>query len=98
MKWINNEGIKFLRGDYEGLIAKFDDVPQWFCMRALATQQTQKSAFKLLGEYFQAEKCEVKHMGDEDGNCVEEGVVIFEKMYSGEYKFYVETEQGLKPL
>lgn len=98
MKWINKEGVKFLRGCYEGLMARYDDTDIWFCMRGLATQQTQKAAFKRLGEYFNANVCEVKNLWDEDGNAVEDNVVVFMRLYSGEYKFYIETEHDLKPI
>ena len=97
MKWINKEGVKFNRGDYEGLMAKFDNWDVWFCMRAMATQQTQKSAFKSLGEYLGATSCEVRYMWDEEGNARENNVVAFMSCTT-EYLFYVDTPDGLKRI
>lgn len=93
MKWIKN-GVTFNRGNYECLIAKFDDTPVWFTPRAMQTQQSMKSNFKRLGEMFEASKCEVKPMYNEADEWTEENIVVFDFMYSGECKFYALREDG----
>lgn len=93
MKWINN-GVTYKRGNYECLIAKFDDAPVWFTPRATQTQQTQKSNFKRLGELLDANKCEVKPMYNDSDEWTEENIVVFDFMYSGECKFYHLNEDG----
>ena len=97
MKW-NTNGIKFLRGDYEALIAHFDGLGPWFSLRGMATQQTQKSAFKRLGEVVGAKQCEVKLEYDDDGNEVEGDVVVFMQSYNGDWCFYREEPHGLVPI
>lgn len=94
MKWIKN-GIEFKRGDYIALIAKFDTRPEWFAVRATATQQTQKANFKALGEYFGATVVEVKEAYDDDEKPVEKGVILFDNMsaYSGGFKFWESNEE-----
>lgn len=93
MKWIKN-GIEFKRGNYEVLIAKFDDTPVWFTLRAMATQQSQKGRFKQLGEMFEASRCEVKLMYNDADEWTEENIVVVDFMYSGECKFYNLNEDG----
>lgn len=63
-------------------------------MRALATQQSQKSNFKELGNMFEAEICEVKNLWDDNDAVTEEDVVVFMFMPSGECRFYRSTPEG----
>lgn len=94
MKWIHN-GVKYERGNHEFLIAKFDDTDVWFTVRAnICTQQTQKSLFKKLGEYFEASKCEVLPMYDENDNWIRENIVVFQFVSSGECLFWNLCEDG----
>lgn len=93
MKWINN-GVRYERGNYECLIAKFDDLDMWFTLRAQATQQAQKNRFKQLGQLFEAVKCEVLPMYSEDNEWTKNHIVVFDFNYSGECKFYSLHEDG----
>lgn len=94
MKWIKN-GIEFKRGDYFCLIAKYDTRPEWFAVRAAATQQTQKADFKRLGEYLGASVVEVKEAYDDDEKPVENGVILFDDMraYGGGFTFWESNEE-----
>lgn len=94
MKWIKN-GIEFKRGDYVCLIAKYDTRPEWFAVRATATQQTQKSNFKDLGEYLNAGVVEVKEAYDDDENPVEKNVLLFDnkKAYGGGFSFWLTNDE-----
>ena len=96
MKWVNN-GIKYLRGDHERLIAQFNGKGAWFTLRAFATQQTQKSEFKRLAEYFEDEVaiCEVKKMYDDDDNLTEDEIVVFDFHYDGKCNFYISDGEKL---
>ena len=94
MKWIHN-GVKYERGNHEFLIAKFDDTDVWFTVRAnIATQQTQKSLFKRLGEYLEASKCEVLPMYGADDEWAKENIVVFDFMSSGNCLFWNLNEDG----
>lgn len=89
MKW-NNNGIKYERGNYECLIARYNDTGYWVCVRADATQQTQKSNFKDLGEFLSASKCEVKHLYDVDDELTETNIILIDnlKAYGGGFAFW----------
>lgn len=93
MKW-NNNGIKYQRGCYECLIAKFDDVDVWFTPRAMQTQQTMKANFKRLGELLETKVCEVMPMYGDNDEWTQENIVVFDFMYSGECRFYSLHEDG----
>lgn len=97
MKW-NTNGIKFARGNYESLIAQYNGSGAWFVMRGLATQQTQKSAFKRFGEFLGAQSCEVKPYYDENDHETESDVAVFMALSDGSYRFYIETEERLEPI
>ena len=94
MKWIKN-GIEFKRGDYFCLIAKYDTRPEWFAVRASATQQTQKANFKALGEYLNAGAVEIKEACDDDERPVENGVILFDNKsaYSGGFSFWKTNDE-----
>lgn len=91
MKWINN-GIQYKRGCYECLIAQFNHCGCWFTLRAMATQQTQKSDFKRLAEYLEDEitVCEVKKLYDDNDNFTvdESEIIVFDFHYDGSCHFY----------
>lgn len=94
MKWTHN-GIRYERGNHEFLIAKFDDTELWFAVRAnIATQQTLRSLFKRLGEYFNANKCEVLPMYDDHDEWSKEPIVVFDFMSSGECRFWSLAQDG----
>lgn len=95
MKWIKN-GIEFKRGDYFCLIAKYDTRPEWFAVRAMATQQTQKANFKELGEYLNAGTVEVKEAYGDDEKPVEKNVILFDNMrgYGGGFQFWHTNDEN----
>ena len=94
MKWIHN-GVKYERGNHEFLIAKYDDVDVWFTVRAnIITQQSQKSNFKRLGEYLEANKIEVLPMYNEKDEWTKENIVVFDFHSSGECMFWTLQEDG----
>lgn len=95
MKWIKN-GIEFKRGDYFCLIAKYDTRPEWFALRAMATQQTQKQRFKELGEYLKANVVEVKEAYDEEETLTEKNIILFDNMaaYGGGFQFWHTNDEG----
>lgn len=99
MRWINN-GIKYLRGDYECLIAQFNGIGCWFTLRASATQQTQKSEFKRLANYLDDEItiCEVKKMYDDNDNLVEHDIIVFDFYYDGSCHFFVPINGTLSEI
>lgn len=94
MKW-NNNGIKYERGNYECLIAQYNKTGAWVCVRAMATQQTQKHDFKALGEVISAEECEVKRLYDDNDNPTETNVILFDNMaaYGGGFQFWTCNEE-----
>lgn len=94
MKWITN-GVKFKRGDYFCLIAKYDTRPEWFAVRAMATQQSQKVNFKALGEFLNANVIEVKEAYDDNENPTEKNVILFDdkKAYGGGFQFWYTNDE-----
>ena len=94
MKWITN-GVKFNRGDYFCLIAKYDTQPEWFAVRAMATQQSQKVNFKALGEFLNASVIEVKEAYDDNENPTEKNVILFDykKAYGGGFQFWYTNDE-----
>ncbi len=100
MKWNNND-VKYERGNYECLIAQFDKTGSWVCLRAMATQQTQKHTFKDLGEALSAKEVEVKRFYDDNDEPTETNVIAVMNMkaYGGGFKFYKENEdESLTPI
>lgn len=93
MKW-NNNGITYNRGNYECLIARYDDSDIWFTPRAMQTQQCAKSNFKRLGELLEAKNCEVQPMYNDSDEWTHDKIVVFDLRYSGECKFYNLYEDG----
>lgn len=94
MKWIHN-GVKYERGNHEFLIASFDGVDVWFTVRAnIATQQTQKSLFKRLGDYIGASMCEVLPMYNKNEEWTKENIVVFDFLSSGKCLFWKLYEDG----
>ena len=95
MKWIVQDGIKFERGNYECLIAQYDKKGFWVCLRAMATQQTQKHTFKDLGVALSAKEIEVKRFYDDNDNPTELSVICVSNMkaYGGGFKFHIENEE-----
>ena len=89
MKW-NNNGIKYERGNYECLIAQYNKTGHWVCVRAMATQQTQKHNFKALGEVISAKEIEVKKLYNDNDELTETNVIYFDNMaaYGGGFKFW----------
>ena len=94
MKW-NNNGIKFERGNYECLIAQYNKSGYWVCVRAMATQQTQKHNFKELGEVLSAKEIEVKKLYDDNDELTETNVILFDNMnaYGGGFQFWTCNEE-----
>ncbi|RGD22780.1 hypothetical protein DW651_03040 [Subdoligranulum sp. AM23-21AC] len=86
MKW-NKNGIKFLRGCHEVLIAQYDGKGPWYCNIPIMTQQSMKTCFKELGEYLEAESVEVKYLYDEDDTPTENETMDFMRKYDGTYIF-----------
>lgn len=96
MKWINNiDNIKFTRGDHRPIIAKFDNMDKWFNLRAMATEQSQKSNIKALGDHLGANQCEVKYLYDGDDNVTEsEENIVFFSFINDDVRFYTLTDAG----
>ena len=93
MKWITN-GIKFNRGCYNCLIAKFDNSKMWLTLDAACTVQTAKACFKRLGERFGAKCCEVQEMYSDSGTLIREeaDIVSYYINSDDEYVFRRELE------
>lgn len=77
MRW-NTSGIKFRRGCYEPLIARFDGKGTWYSPRAMMIQQAMRSSFRKLGEHLEAKQCEVKPLYDDDDNLTETDITDFD--------------------
>lgn len=94
MKWNNND-VKYERGNYECLIAQYNKTGAWVCVRAMATQQTQKHNFKELGEFLSAKECEVKRAYDDNDNPTETNVILIDNMraYGGGFQFWTCNEE-----
>lgn len=86
MKWIKND-VLFERGNYEPIIAKFDNSKVWLVVTACCTQQTARSLFKELGEKYGAKSVEIKKMYSVDDQITEENIVGFLRLYDGTYLF-----------
>lgn len=93
MKWITN-GIKFNRGCYNCLIAKFDNSKMWLTLDAACTVQTAKASFKRLGEHFGAKCCEVQKMYNVSGTLIRKDtdIVSYYINSDDEYVFRRELE------
>ena len=59
IKWITN-GVSFRRGNYETLIAKFDNSKTWLGLGAYCTTQTFKEEIRHLAQDFGAKVIELK--------------------------------------
>ena len=83
MKWINESNVKFNRGNYERIIAKFDNSLKWFELDAMTTTSGARWCFRRLAQEYDAKIITIKHLFDEDGNATEkrEDVVGFYKTY-----------------
>lgn len=92
MKWKTN-GVEFRRGCHECLIAQFDGTGPWWELGAIGTQQTMKSEFKRLGEYFGANQCEVKPEYDDNDDQTESDIVSFLFNYHNGLFIYDEITQ-----
>lgn len=84
MKWENNE-VKFTRGDYEVILARFDDDCIWYMPRALMTQQSAKHLFRDLGKALDAKKVEVRKFSNKKINKNDIRVV---DEWGGAFKFW----------
>lgn len=94
MKW-NNNGVKYERGNYECLIAQYNKTGAWVCVRAMATQQTQKHNFKQLGEVISAKEIEVKRAYDDNDELTETNIILIDNMaaYGGGFQFWTCNEE-----
>lgn len=90
LKWITN-GVSFNRGNYEELIAKFDNSKKWLKLGAYTTTSGFKSSIRNLAEAYGASVVEIKALWDEDEKPTEdrENVVNYGKLSEG-YWFYIE--------
>lgn len=84
MKWENN-GITYKRGNYEVLVARYDDSDFWFMPRALMTQQRAKHRFLELGKAIGAKRVEVREVGD--AKVITNDIVVFDE-WRGTFKFW----------
>ena len=89
MKWITN-GVSFRRGNWETLIAKFDNSKMWLAVGACCTADTFKASIRRLAQSYGASTVEVKPLWDENDRPTEprENVVSF-KLLSEGYWFYI---------
>lgn len=83
MKWINESNVQFNRGNYESIIAKFDNSLKWFNVDSIASTSTAKSLIRKLAQAYNAKVITIKHLFDENGNPTEkrEDVVDFYRAY-----------------
>ena len=90
IKWVINDGISFNRGNWDMLIAKFDNSKKWLMPSALCTASTFRAEIRQLAQDFGAKVVEVKKLFQE-GKPVEkrQDVVDFLKLSSG-YIFRIE--------
>lgn len=94
MKWNNND-VRYERGNYECLIAQYNKTGAWVCVRAMATQQTQKHSFKELGDVISAKEIEVKRAYDDNDKLTETNVILIDNMaaYGGGFQFWTYNEE-----
>jgi hypothetical protein len=90
IKWIAPD-VSFSRGNYESVIAKFDNCKKWLRVGAVCSTQTAKSDFRKLAQEFGAETVEIKHLWGADEEPTEDrmNVVDFRQLSDG-YWFYIE--------
>ena len=97
-KWITN-GVSFNRGNYEDLIAKFDNSRKWLKVGAYCTTSSFKSSIRNLAEVFGASVIEIKPLWDENEQPTEDrtNVVNYRKLSDG-YWFYIpkQVPEGAK--
>ena len=89
IRWITND-VSFNRGNWEILIAKFDNSRKWLMPSALCTAANFKAEIRQLAQDFGAKVVEVKKLYENE-NPVEkrQDVVDFLKLSSG-YIFRIE--------
>ena len=90
IKWVVQD-VSFNRGNFEDVIAKFDNSRKWFRVGAVCSTQTAKSDFRKLAQDYGAETVEIKHLWGPDEEPTEDrmNVVDFKKISDG-YFFYIE--------
>lgn len=90
IKWIAPD-VNFNRGNYESVIAKFDNCKKWLRVGAVCSTQTAKADFRKLAQEFGAETVEIKPLWGLDEEPTEDrmNVVDFCQLSDG-YWFYIE--------
>lgn len=90
IKWIAPD-VSFSRGNYESVIAKFDNCKKWLHVGAVCSTQSAKTSFRKLAQEFGAETVEIKPLWGLDEKPTENrmNVVNFRKL-SDSYWFYIE--------
>ena len=90
IKWIAPD-VSFSRGNFEDVIAKFNNSRKWFRVGAVCSTQTAKSDFRKLAQDFGAESVEIKPLWGVDEEPTEDrmNVVDFRQLSNG-YFFYIE--------
>lgn len=89
IKWITND-VSFRRGNWETLIARFDNSKKWLMNGSCCTADTFKASIRRLAQEFGASVVEVKYLWNQDEKPTEDrtNVVNYKKLSSG-YWFYI---------
>lgn len=89
MKWITN-GVNFLRGNWEPIIARFDNSKMWLMDGCCCTADTFKASIRKLAQEYGASTVEVKPLLNEKDQPTEDrsNVVNFKRLSKG-YWFYI---------
>lgn len=85
LRWKISGEVKFSRGNYMRLIAKFDNSRKWIENGAICTVQDFRSDVRKLAQVYGAKEVELKPLFDEDDKATEkrENVVQFLQLSSG---------------
>lgn len=76
IKWITN-GVSFRRGNYEPLIARFDNTRCWLSYNACTTASGFRAVIRKLADEYGAKMVEIKYLYDEDDNVTEDDIKGF---------------------
>ena len=87
------DDVSFRRGNFETIIARFDNCKKWFRDGSVCSTQTAKSSFRRLAQRYGATRVEVKYLFGRDEEPTEDRTSVIDFKWlpgSEEWWFYIE--------